>query len=51
MTLISLCPWCGKVSHPTKATALISARRRRTAARRTAYDSVSTSARQARDGT
>jgi len=27
MTLINLCPWCGKVSHPTKATALISARR------------------------
>lgn len=29
MTLISLCPWCGKVSHPTKVTALVSARRRR----------------------
>lgn len=29
MTLISRCPWCGKASHPTKATALRSARRRR----------------------
>ena len=28
MALISLCPWCGKVSHSTKATALISVRRR-----------------------
>ena len=29
MALIRACPWCGKVSHPDKATALRSARRPR----------------------